>query len=129
MKKDVKNGLNLKKIDKVDKRILQFFASLSDETRLKILLTLKEKPRNVNEIYENVRKGSLTLSAISHQLRQLNNLGIVEFVKTGREKKFRLSDNFCWCILNDALKHFSEKDVGGCKSCSDIKNKNLEDSH
>ena len=109
---------------KVDKRLLQFFSSLSDETRLKILLTLADKPKTVNEIYEKAGKGSITLSAISHQLRQLTDMGIVDYEKNGREKKFALSGNFCWCILKDALRHFSEKDSGGCKSCMKIKNEN-----
>lgn len=121
MKKKIEKNQNESKIDK---RILQFFSSLSDETRLSILLTLKEKPKTVNEIYKQVKRGNLTLSAISHQLRQLNDLDIIDYVKNGREKKFSLSNNFCWCILNDTLTHFSEKDHGGCKSCMSLKNKN-----
>ena len=55
-------------------KVLDFFASLADETRLKILLSIAKKPKNVNEIYDFVGRDKITLSAISHQLNHLKNL-------------------------------------------------------
>ena len=105
---------------KIDKKILQFFASLSDETRLRILLCLAEKPRKVSELHRFLGKDSITLSAISHQLKQLSDQEIVEFEKKGREKTFTLSGNFCWCILKDAFKHFEGKTTC-CERCKEVK--------
>ncbi|MBS3123355.1 winged helix-turn-helix transcriptional regulator [Candidatus Woesearchaeota archaeon] len=104
-------------------KITEFFSCLSDETRLKIILSILEKPKTVNEIHQILGEEKLTLSAVSHQLTLMNNLGIVEFEKNGRSKSFRLSGQFCWCILRKALGHFEEK--GGCKSCQEAKRLNI----
>lgn len=108
-------------MERVNKKVIQFFSSLSDETRLKILMGLIENKKTVNEIHNYVGKDKVTLSAISHQLRQLNDIGIVLHKRQGREKIFQLSDNFCLCIIRDAFKHFKEKTK--CKKCLKIKNK------
>jgi len=106
----------------INKKILQFFSSLADETRLKILVSLTEKSRTVNEIYKIVGK-DITLSAISHQLRQLSDLEIVVYEKKGREKTFQLSDSFCWCILKDAFSHFNGKKT--CPECCKIREEGI----
>ncbi len=94
---------------------VQFFSSLADETRLKILVGLMEESKNVGQVHEFVG-GGITLSAISHQLKLLSSLGIIIPEKKGREKYFTLSNNFCWCILRDAFKHKKN-----CKECSKIR--------
>lgn len=104
-------------------KITELFSCLSDETRMKIILSILEQPRTVNEIHQQLGEEKLTLSAVSHQLTLMNNLGIVEFEKNGRSKSFRLSGQFCWCILRKALWHFEEK--GGCKACQDAKKQNF----
>lgn len=101
----------------INKKVLQFFASLSDETRLKILLSLTDEQKTVNEIHRAVPE--VTLSAISHQLKQLNDVEIVVSEKKGREKIFQLSKSFCWCILRDAFNHFEGKTE--CKECCRVK--------
>ena len=93
---------------------LKFFSALADETRLKILLSLIEKPQNVTQIYDIVGKDTMTISAISHQLRLLYDNDIVVMKKKGRERIYGLSQKYCWCILKDAKNHFDEKT---CKSC------------
>ncbi|MBI2151146.1 winged helix-turn-helix transcriptional regulator [Candidatus Woesearchaeota archaeon] len=103
-------------------KITGFFSCLSDETRLKIILSILEQPKTVNEIHQMLGEEKLALSAVSHQLTLMSNLGIVEFEKTGRSKSFRLSKQFCWCILRKALGHFEEK--GGCKACQEAKKLN-----
>ncbi len=102
-------------MEQINKKVMQFFESLSDETRLKILLSLTKGPKTVNEIHSHVGKDKVTLSAISHQLRQLSDIGILVYEKKGREKIFKFSDSFCWCILRDAMNHFSKKTQ--CKEC------------
>ncbi len=107
-------------MEQKNKKMLQFFSALADETRLKILLCLSKKPQSVNEIHESIGKDKMTLSAVSHQLTLLTNLDIIIFTKIGRQKTFQLSDNFCWCVFDDAFGHFK----GGCKHCAKIKGKN-----
>lgn len=96
---------------KINRKVSQFFSALSDETRLKILLTLAEEPKNVNEIHNALEKEKITLSAISHQLKNLSNLDIILYKKKGREKIYWLSNNFCWCTLRNAVKHFDNEKI------------------
>ena len=107
---------NLKE-QKINHEVMQFFASLADETRLKIILSIAEKPRTVNDIYNFVGKDKMTLSAISHQLKTLSDTGIIFSVKNGKEKYFELSDKFCWCVLRDAFSQFNSDLKIKCKKC------------
>ena len=100
----------------VNKKMLQFFSTLADETRLKILMDLTEGPKTVNQIYAALGKDTMTLSAVSHSLRQMSDLDIIAAEKKGREKIFRLSDSFCWCILKDASSHFNSGTK--CQMCA-----------
>ena len=104
-----------------ERKIMQFFSSLADKTRLHILLNIAEKPKTVNEIYDFVGRDKMTLSAISHQLKQLTDMNIVTFEKKGKEKYFELSDKFCWCILRDAFSQFDTKIKIKCKKCENHK--------
>jgi len=108
----------MKKINiESERKIMQFFSSLADKTRLHILLSISEKPKTVNEIYNFVGREKMTLSAISHQLKQLTDMNIVTFEKKGKEKLFELSDKFCWCILKDAFEQFNINLKITCKKC------------
>jgi len=106
--------------EQTEKNVMQFFASLADKTRLHILLSIAQKSRTVNEIYDFVGRDKITLSAISHQLRQLSDIGIIIYKRNGKEKLFELSDKFCWCILKDAFKQFDKDIKINCKKCSNL---------
>ena len=106
---------------KVNRKVLQFFSSLADETRLRIVLSLTEGSRNVGEIYDIFGK-KLSLSAVSHQLKLLESSGVVAYERRGREKIFRLADGFCWCIVKDVFGHFGSGKKCSCKECCSIKN-------
>lgn len=93
-------------MEQINRKVVDFFSALSDETRLKILGSLMEKDKTVGDIHKSVGDKKITLSAISHQLKRLSLLGIVVYEKRGREKYFHLSNKFCWCMLKDAFKHF-----------------------
>lgn len=97
----------------ISKKITKFFSALADETRIQILLELKDKPKTVTQIHKSFND-SISISAISHQLRLLYDNDIVEMKKKGRERIYGLSSKYCWCILKDAKSHFDEKT---CKSC------------
>ncbi len=108
----------MKKTSDADKKVLRFFSAIADETRLKMLKALMDGPKTVNEVYAAVGKDTMTLSAVSHQLKYLEQTGVVVFEKKGREKVFQPSPDFCWCILRDAYGHFNEKHgYGGCEAC------------
>ncbi|MEM4260137.1 MAG: metalloregulator ArsR/SmtB family transcription factor [Candidatus Woesearchaeota archaeon] len=111
----------------IKQRLMKFFGTLNDETRLSIILCLTKKSKTVQDIHNCIGKNKISLSAISHQLSHLNNIGIVEFEKKGREKHFRLSDKFCWCILKNAQKHFKDKE--GCPACRKMKKSYNKKTH
>lgn len=94
---------------KVNKKVLLFFSALSDETRLKIIMTLSKGKKTVGSIHRSFGENEITLSAISHQLKQLQNIDIVSFKRKGKEKIYSLSGSFCWCTLKDTIKHFNKK--------------------
>ncbi|HLF54085.1 MAG TPA: metalloregulator ArsR/SmtB family transcription factor [Candidatus Nanoarchaeia archaeon] len=102
-----------------NKKVMQLFSSLSDKTRLNIILSLAEKPRTVNDIHRQLGKDNLTLSAVSHQLKLLSDLNIISYEKKGKEKLFSLSDKICWCLLRDAFGQFDKKIKIQCKRCED----------
>jgi ArsR family transcriptional regulator len=93
------------------KQLIKLFSTLADETRLDIVLALSKQPLAVNQIHDAVP--NITLSAVSHQLRLMADMDIVKYKKTGREKKYSLSDSFCWCILKNAIAHKE----GKCEAC------------
>lgn len=106
---------------KIDKKVLLFFSALSDETRLKIVLSLARGLKNVGEIHRGLGRKEITLSAISHQLKLLESSGVVVYERKGREKIFRLADGFCWCIVKDVFGHFGSGKKCKCKECCLIK--------
>lgn len=112
---ETKNNAKIK--EHAEKKVLDFFASLADKTRLQILLSMAENPKTVNEIYNFVGKDKMTLSAVSHQLRQLNDLNIVSYEKSGKERFYHLSKSFCWCILREAFSQFGNNIKIKCEKC------------
>jgi ArsR family transcriptional regulator len=102
----------------IDPKIMRFFSTLADETRLKILVSLSKGPLTVNQIHHELGENTLTLSAISHQLKLMSNLDIVAFEKKGRNKFYSLSNKYCWCILKQAFDYFKERKP--CPHCANI---------
>jgi len=92
----------------INKKLVKFFSAMADETRIKIIISISKSPKTVNDIHKNSDK-TLTLSAISHQLKLLENSDIVKYEKKGRERYYSLSGDFCWCMLKDAIKHFNKR--------------------
>ncbi len=103
--------------EKANSKVLDFFSSLAAKTRLEILMSIAKEPKNVSDIHKFVGKEKMTLSAISHQLRQLRDLNIISCEKQGKERLYELSDNFCWCILRDAFKQFGDNIEIKCEKC------------
>lgn len=98
-------------------KVMNFFSSLADDTRLNILLSLANGKKNVNEIHKFVGKEKMSLPAISHQLKLLYNQRVVKKNKRGKEIYYELSDEFCWCILGDAFKQFNNRIEIKCEKC------------
>jgi len=70
-------------------RQLRLLKCLGDETRFKILLTLKSGERCVCEIVKELGKEQ---SLISHHLRALRGCGLVRSERYGKKIKYKLAD-------------------------------------
>ena len=66
------------------KNVLRAFSSLS---RIKLLLCLKEKEKNVSQLIKNC---GLSQSAVSQHLTKLKNWGLVSCQKQGKEVYYKL---------------------------------------
>lgn len=70
-------------------RQLRLLKCVADETRLKILMTLKGGERCVCEIFRELGKEQ---SLISHHLKSLRKCGIVKYRREGKKIMYRLAD-------------------------------------
>ena len=83
----------------------EFYKIFGDQTRLKILDALTNKPLCVNEISELL---DMNQSAISHQLKNLRASNLVRAEKVGKNVYYSISDNHIKVILNYGIEHIME---------------------
>ncbi len=83
----------------------EFYKIFGDQTRLRILDALLNKPLCVNEISELL---DMTQSAISHQLKNLRASNLVKTDKIGKNVYYSISDDHIKIILKYGLEHISE---------------------
>lgn len=83
----------------------EFYKIFADETRLRILDVLLNKPLCVNEISEIL---DMTQSAISHQLKNLRASNLVKTEKIGKNVYYSISDDHIKIILSYGLEHIQE---------------------
>ncbi len=83
----------------------EFYKIFGDQTRLRILDALLNKPLCVNEISELL---DMTQSAISHQLKNLRASNLVKTDKIGKNVYYSISDEHIKIILKYGLEHISE---------------------
>lgn len=98
-----------KKIEESDTiELADFFKLLSGETRIKILLALLTKEElcvcDLSEILE------MSVSAISHQLRELRRGRFVNYRRMGKEVYYHLEVPHLEPILKLALEHLHENE-------------------
>lgn len=86
-------------------QLAETFKSLSDFTRLKILLSLSENELCVCDI---AALTDVSVSAISHQLRLLKNAALVRYRRAGKMIYYSLDDYHIERIINEAAKHSNE---------------------
>ena len=86
--------------------LADLFKNFSDSTRLKILYTLIEKERTVNEISLSIE---MNQSAVSHQLRILKDSKLIKSRKDGKNVYYSLNDYHVHDILKDGIEHVEEE--------------------
>lgn len=83
----------------------EFYKIFGDQTRLRILDVLLNKPLCVNEISEKL---DVSQSAVSHQLKILRLSNLVATDKIGKNVYYKISDDHIKVILKYGLEHISE---------------------
>ncbi len=105
---------NKANVAKVKKKILPdrkiqalagIFKAVSDATRMKILLSLKEGELCVCDISQVL---GMSLSAVSHQLRVLRNLRLVKYRNAGRMAFYSLEDRHVMKLIQESIRHMEE---------------------
>ena len=85
--------------------LAEIFKSLSDPTRLKIVIALSACELCVCDIAAVCNTSE---SAISHHLKTLRMLKIVQFRKEGKIVYYRLDDEHVNTLIKQSLEHVSE---------------------
>ena len=91
------------------KSVATTLQALATPSRLMILGRLREGPATVGELAEAVQ---MEQSAVSHQLRLLRNLGLVDGVRQGRSIVYSLYDNHVAQLLDEAVFHAEHLRIG-----------------
>jgi ArsR family transcriptional regulator len=83
----------------------EFFKTLSDPNRVKILQALRDREKCVSEIVEEV---GLKQPVVSHHLGVLRRLGLVNARKNGKQVHYSLC---CACLADMAQNFFSQFEI------------------
>ena len=95
----------LMKSDKIMVDLAATFKVLGDPTRTKIIYALSKKVLCVNEIALLL---NISQSAVSHQLRILRNMSLVQCRRDGKIAYYSLEDMHIKFLLKEGLKHVTE---------------------
>lgn len=84
-------------------RTAELFSALSDPNRVRIISTLLDQGEmNVSSIAHNLE---MSESAVSHQLRGLRQLRLVQARREGRQIFYRLDDEHVADLLEQGMEH------------------------
>ena len=82
--------------------VAELFSTLGDTSRVRIISALASDELNVGELAERV---SLTHSAVSHHLRHLRQMRLVQARKDGRYVYYHLDDDHVEDLFRCGLEH------------------------
>jgi ArsR family transcriptional regulator, nickel/cobalt-responsive transcriptional repressor len=91
--------------------------ALATPSRLLILDRLREAPASVGALAESV---GMEQSAVSHQLRLLRHLGLVEGSRQGRSISYALYDEHVAELLDQAIYHAEHLRLGAPDAPADL---------
>lgn len=85
--------------------LAELFKMFADSTRIKILYTLLDGSKSVNEIASELE---MNQPAISHQLKILKSQKLVRGTRDGKSIYYSLDDEHVSTILNKGMEHIKE---------------------
>ncbi len=85
--------------------IADFYKAMADSTRIKIINALDKSDLCVCDISATL---NMTKSAVSHQLQNLKEAGIVKGVRSGKQVIYSLADEHVRQLFEICLEHVKE---------------------
>lgn len=85
--------------------LAEFFRVFGDSTRIRILYSLLDGEKCVQEISSLL---DLTQSAVSHQLQTLRANRLVKYRRSGKTVFYTLADDHIFSIINQGIEHIEE---------------------
>jgi DNA-binding transcriptional ArsR family regulator len=85
--------------------VAELFRTFSDTSRVRILSVLTESEMNVGTLASLV---NISESAISHHLRSLRQLGVVQTRRDGKEIYYRVEDAHLIALFREGVKHVQD---------------------
>ena len=86
-------------------RMAEFFGTLGDPNRWRILSALASGERRVGDLAASV---DMTESAVSHQLRILRSHRLVKYRRQGRNVYYSMADKHIETLYKDVAEHLGE---------------------
>ena len=86
--------------------VAELFRAFSDTSRVRILSVIVEQEMNVSALSQLV---GITESAISHHMRGLRQMRMVNSRRDGKEVYYRVDDPHIIALFHQGLKHIQEK--------------------
>ena len=86
-------------------QMAEFFSTLSDPHRLKLLSALAQQELCVCDLAAAVKMGE---SAVSHQLRILRSHRLVKYRRQGRNVYYSMADEHIMSLYKDVAEHLDE---------------------
>jgi DNA-binding transcriptional ArsR family regulator len=98
------NGVVLDDVLSLDdaRAIARFFQVLADPTRVRMIKALADGEWCVSDLTQAL---GMDQPAVSHQLKYLREMGLVDWVKRGRHVYYSLSDSHLHDILVSSIEH------------------------
>jgi DNA-binding transcriptional ArsR family regulator len=82
--------------------VAELFRAFSDTSRVRIMSVLTDQEFNVGALAKIV---GITESAVSHQLRGLRQMKIVQARREGKEVYYRVQDEHIIALFQQGVKH------------------------
>ncbi len=95
----------------IDLTYVNFFRTLDNDTRLGIVLCLKNGSKNVSQLSKELK---MEQSRISHNLQCLEKNGFVTVKQDGKQRIYSLNRDTIEPILVAVKKHMSKYKINSC---------------
>ena len=82
--------------------VAELFRAFSDTSRVRIMSALVDGEKNVSALAAIV---GISESAVSHHMRGLRQMGLVQALREGKEVHYRVDDEHIIALFQQGVKH------------------------